>query len=153
MSDPSFIDSLIALHPDKIVSAENLDSTKIIVNVEEGAFLEVANSLKKDFGFTLPVSGGAVDFLDEEKIQMNYYFINPESKLMIIYRVNLPRINPKIPSLTQIWEALSFHEREASEMFGIDFIDHPNMIPLLLPPDWRGGYPLRKDFKGEGVEV
>jgi NADH-quinone oxidoreductase subunit C len=152
VSEASFIDSLNTLLNGKIVSSENLDSTKILVTVEEGALLEVANSLKNDFGFTHPVSGGAVDYPDEEKMQMNYYLINPELKLMIIYRVNLPRNNPKIPSLTPIWEAMSFHEREANEMFGIDFIDHPNMIPLLLPPDWKGGYPLRKDFKGEGVE-
>jgi NADH:ubiquinone oxidoreductase subunit C len=47
---------------------------------------------------------------------------------------------------------MSFHEREAHEMFGIEFENHPNMIPLLIPPDWRGGFPLRKDFKGEAVE-
>jgi NADH-quinone oxidoreductase subunit C len=47
---------------------------------------------------------------------------------------------------------MSFHEREAHEMFGIEFEGHENMIPLLLPPDWKGGYPLRKDFKGEGSE-
>jgi NADH:ubiquinone oxidoreductase subunit C len=152
VSEASFIDSLNTLLPGKIVSSEYLDSTKILVTVEERALLEVANSLKNDFGFTHPVSGGAVDYPDEEKMQMNYYLINPESKLMIIYRVDFPRNNPKIPSLTPIWEAMSFHEREANEMFGIDFIDHPNMIPLLLPPDWKGGYPLRKDFKGEGVE-
>ena len=35
---------------------------------------------------------------------------------------------------------------------GIEFEGHPNMIPLLLPPDWTGGYPLRKDFKGEGIK-
>ncbi len=152
MSETSLTDSLNIQLSGKIVSSENLDSTKILVTVEVDAFLEAANSLKNDFGFTHPVSGGAVDYPDDEKMQMNYYLINPESKLMIIYRVDLPRNSPKIPSLTKIWEAMSYHEREANEMFGIEFIDHPNMIPLLLPPDWKGGYPLRKDFKGEGVE-
>jgi NADH:ubiquinone oxidoreductase subunit C len=54
--------------------------------------------------------------------------------------------------MTEVWEAMSFHERETHEMFGIEFKNHPNLVPLLLPPDWKGGYPLRKDFKGEGVK-
>lgn len=153
VSETSFIDSFNSQHSEKVVSSEQLDFTKIVITVEEEAFLEVARSLKDDFGFTHPVSGGAVDYPDEDRMQMNYYLINPMSKFMIIYRVNLPRSNPRIPSLTEIWEAMSYHEREANEMFGIDFSGHPNMIPLLLPPDWKGGYPLRKDFKGEGVEA
>jgi NADH-quinone oxidoreductase subunit C len=56
-----------------------------------------------------------------------------------------------MPTLTMVWGAMDFHEREAHEMFGIEFEGHTNMIPFLLPPDWRGGHPLRKDFKGEGA--
>jgi NADH-quinone oxidoreductase subunit C len=152
VSEPSFLNSFKEQHSGKIVSAGLLDPQKASITVESDTFIDIAHSLKHDFGFTHPVSGGAVDYPDEDKMQMNYYLINPESKLMLIYRVNLPRTNPKIPSLTHIWEAMSFHEREAHEMFGIEFDNHPNMIPLLLPPDWKGGYPLRKDFKGEGAE-
>ena len=85
-------------------------------------------------------------------MQMMYYLMHPTSKFVVTLRINLPRDNPTLPTSTRIWEAMSFHEREAHEMFGIEFEGHANMIPLLLPPDWRGGYPLRKDFKGEGVE-
>jgi NADH-quinone oxidoreductase subunit C len=83
---------------------------------------------------------------------MIYYLMNPSTRFILTLRVNLPRDNLKLPSMTQLWEAMSFHERETREMFGIDFEGHPNLIPLLLPPDWRGGYPLRKDFKGEGAQ-
>ena len=85
-------------------------------------------------------------------MQMVYYLFNPDSKVTLTMRVDIPRNDLSLPTLTGIWEAMSFHEREAHEMFGIEFEGHPNMIPLLIPPDWRGGYPLRKDFKGEGVE-
>jgi NADH:ubiquinone oxidoreductase subunit C len=85
-------------------------------------------------------------------MQMIYYLMNPSSKLMLTYRVDLPRDDTVLPTLTEVWEAMSFHEREAHDMFGIEFEGHPNMIPLLIPPDWKGGFPLKKDFKGEGVE-
>jgi NADH:ubiquinone oxidoreductase subunit C len=113
--------------------------------------IEVAEILKDEYGFVIPIGGGAIDYPEENRMDMNYYLDNPDSDFIIIYRINVNREKPVLPTMTTVWEAMSFHERETKEMFGIDFEGHPNLIPLLLPPDWRGGYPLRKDFKGEGV--
>ncbi len=75
-----------------------------------------------------------------------------ETLRRMVRETRLSRDDLVLPTMTTVWEAMSFHERETKEMFGIDFEGHENMIALLLPPDWKGGYPLRKDFKGEGVE-
>jgi NADH:ubiquinone oxidoreductase subunit C len=150
--EEAFVESIKASHQDVVISAEVLRPKRVSVVVKRNGFLNVAESLKEDFGFTHPVSGGVVDYPRENRMQMIYYLLNPESRFMLTYRVDLPRDDLKLPSMTQVWEAMSFHEREAHEMFGIEFDGHPNMIPLLLPPDWKGGFPLRKDFKGEGVE-
>ncbi len=155
MSKPpeeTFIEELKSAHPDVVESAEVLRHKRVSVVVKRESFIELARSLRDDFGFTHPVSGGAIDYPKENRMQMMYYLMNPESRFTLIYRVDLPRDDLTLPTLTQVWEAMSFHEREAHEMFGIEFEGHPNMIPLLLSPDWRGGHPLRKDFKGEGVE-
>ena len=152
MNEETFIGALKAAHPDLVESADILRSKRVSVVVKPEGFLDVAKSLKKDFGFTHPVAGGALDYPKENRMQMIYYLMHPDSRFMLTYRVDLPRDDLKLPTLTKVWEAMSFHEREAHEMFGIEFEGHPNMIPLLLPPDWRGGHPLRKDFKGEGVE-
>ena len=152
MSEEEFVKIIKANHPDLIVSADVLRSKRVTAVVKREGFIKVAESLRDKLGFKLPVSGGAIDYPKEEKMQMMYYLMNPDTNLMLIYKVDLPRDDLKLPSLTEVWEAMSFHEREAHEMFGIEFEGHDNMIPLLLPPDWRGGHPLRKDFKGEGVE-
>ena len=152
MSEEEFVKIIKANHPDLIVSADVLKSKRVTAVVKREGFIKVAESLRDNLGFKLPVSGGAIDYPKEEKMQMMYYLMNPDTNLMLIYKVDLPRDDLKLPSLTEVWEAMSFHEREAHEMFGIEFEGHDNMIPLLLPPDWRGGHPLRKDFKGEGVE-
>lgn len=152
MSEEEFVKIIKANHPDLIVSADVLRSKRVTAVVKREGFIKVAESLRDNLGFKLPVSGGAIDYPKEEKMQMMYYLMNPDTNLMLIYKVDLPRDDLKLPSLTEVWEAMSFHEREAHEMFGIEFEGHDNMIPLLLPPDWRGGHPLRKDFKGEGVE-
>jgi NADH:ubiquinone oxidoreductase subunit C len=152
VSEAEFTEKVKAAHPDLVESSGGLRERRVSVTVRRDGVLEVAKSLRDDFGFTHPVCGGAVDYPKENRMQMIYYLMHPGSRIMLTYRVDLPRDDLKLPTLTQVWEAMSFHERETHDMFGIEFEGHPNMIPLLLPPDWRGGYPLRKDFKGEGVE-
>ena len=52
---------------------------------------------------------------------------------------------PTVPSITGLWPGANFLEREAYDMFGIHFEDHPNLTRILMPEDWEG-YPLRKDY-------
>ena len=137
---------------DEMESAEIMEEQYVSITVKYDSLLKVAETLRDKLSFSIPVACGGIDYPDEGKMQMIYYISNPESRFLITLRVNIPRDSPKLPSLTQVWEAMSFHEREAHEMFGIAFDGHPNLVPLLLPPSWKGGYPLRKDFKGEGVE-
>ena len=51
-----------------------------------------------------------------------------------------------IPSIAHLWGAADWHEREAYDMMGLKFDNHPNFKRILLPEDWSG-YPLRKDFE------
>jgi len=50
-----------------------------------------------------------------------------------------------IPSLYEIFKGSDWQERETYDMYGINFVDHPNPKRLLMPEDWRG-WPLRKDY-------
>jgi NADH-quinone oxidoreductase subunit C len=151
VSEGSILNGIKEAHSSHIESATVLQPRCLSVVAKMDGFTEVAESLKTKFGFTQPVACGAIDYPSEQRIQMIYYAMNPEHKIMLTYRLNLPRDGPKMPTLTRVWGAMDFHEREAHEMFGIEFEGHSNMIPFLLPSDWRGGHPLRKDFKGEGV--
>jgi NADH-quinone oxidoreductase subunit C len=64
----------------------------------------------------------------------------------VMLKVILPRENPEIDSVSEIWRTANWHEREAFEMFGIKFKGHPDLRRLLLPADWEG-HPLKKDYK------
>lgn len=59
-------------------------------------------------------------------------------------RIKLENKNPQIDSICSLIPGAEYYEREAREMFGIEFLGLPNPVPLLLPDDWQGGYPMRK---------
>lgn len=62
------------------------------------------------------------------------------------------RDNPVIDSVTRIWEGANFLEREAYDMFGIKFKGHPNLKRIYMWEEFEG-YPLRKDYVTEPIEV
>ena len=63
---------------------------------------------------------------------------------------------PMFPSVTSVWRTAEWHEREAFDLLGIGFANHPDLRRVLLPDDWEG-YPLRKDYKAQeyyrGIKV
>ena len=64
----------------------------------------------------------------------------------------VPADDPSIPSLTGVYLGANFPEREAFDMFGVDFTGHPDMTRILMPDDWVG-HPLRKDNAPARVPV
>ena len=64
----------------------------------------------------------------------------------ITLRVSANRDNPEVESVDGIWKASTWNEREAYDMYGIKFLNHPDLRRILLPEDWDG-FPLRKDYE------
>lgn len=66
-------------------------------------------------------------------------------KFGLLLRTTVGRDEPVVDTITEVYPGASWPERETSEMFGIDFAGHPNLVPLLLSNEFEG-HPLRKDF-------
>ncbi len=64
----------------------------------------------------------------------------------IVLKVDVPADSPHVPSVASVWKTANWHEREAFDMIGILFDDHPDLRRILMPDDWDG-HPLRKDYK------
>jgi NADH-quinone oxidoreductase subunit C len=95
----------------------------------------------------------AVDYLKKKDVRFEvvYNLISTRFWHRIRIRAQVPDDDPKISSVVPIWAGANWHERECYDMFGIEFIGHPDMRRILLPEDWEG-YPLRKDYPLKGPE-
>lgn len=78
------------------------------------------------------------------EVAYNLYSVPFNNQLMI--KVSLVRVNPEIESVSHIWKTADWHEREIFDMYGVNFLHHPDLRRILMPADWEG-HPLRKDYK------
>jgi NADH:ubiquinone oxidoreductase subunit C len=77
---------------------------------------------------------------------MVYHLSSTRHRHNIVIKSKLNRENPEIQTVCDIWRTAEFHEREVFELFGVNFLNHPDLRKLILPDDWVG-YPLRKDYE------
>ena len=76
-----------------------------------------------------------------------YFVTSSVHRHSAVLRVILSdKISPTLPTVSDVWRAAEFYEREIFDMFGIKFENHPNLKRIFLEDDWNG-YPLRKDYK------
>jgi len=83
------------------------------------------------------------------RFQLSYHILSHAFKELIRLRVMLDETDPSVESITSIWPAANYFEREVFDLFGIRFQGHPNLRRIMMPDDWTG-HPLRKDYPVEG---
>ena len=102
----------------------------------------------KDEDGTEVINGGTMS--------VYYHLYSTKLKNKVTLKVSVPRENPEIESVESVWKCADWHEREAYDMYGFKFLNHPDLIRILMPYDWEG-YPLRKDYKNpefyQGMKV
>lgn len=101
----------------------------------------------KNKGFRLSIATG-IDTRDG--IEILYHFTHDPSGTYYNIKTIVPKDDCKIASLAPFCPAANWIEREIHELLGVDFIGHPNLVPLLTSDDWPSDlYPLRRDYDGE----
>ena len=90
-------------------------------------------------------------------LSVYYHLHSVELKHKITLKVSTSREEPNVESVENVWKCADWHEREAYDMYGIKFLNHPDLRRILMPYDWEAGYPLRKDYKNpefyQGMKV
>ncbi|MFQ5951057.1 MAG: NADH-quinone oxidoreductase subunit C [Candidatus Geothermarchaeales archaeon] len=96
-------------------------------------------------GYRIVESIVPVDFLNEDVMKI-YYVLSDDEGNQKIFRTEVERNEPKVPSIQHLCSSAYWHEQEMHELFGIVFEGHPDLSYLLLREDWPGGFPHRKDY-------
>jgi NADH:ubiquinone oxidoreductase subunit C len=84
-----------------------------------------------------------VDY-EDEGMEVVYQLWSYELRHGVTIRTRLSLADLNVMSATDLWRGADWHEREVRDMFGIHFVGHPNLVPLLLPDDMLDHFPLRK---------
>lgn len=107
-----------------------------------------------DAGFAMFVDLCAVDHLRRrpERFEVVVQLVSLSLSRRLSVHVALPGSDPSVASITGAYPGANFYEREAYDLFGIDFEGHPDLTRILLPDDWEG-HPLRKDESVGSVPV
>ena len=119
----------------------NNDNETLIVLSDKKLIKKATLEIKKKFDilFMLVV----VDY--KPRFELNYVFSSYSSKDILTLRVNIDEKDYSIDSISRIFDSANWEEREAYDLFGINFSGHPDLRRILLPEDWPG-HPMRKDF-------
>ena len=125
--------------------AGNVFDPYLMVHPE--AIVEVCRYLRDDPELKCEILSDltAIDLPKQEIIQALYHLYSYTHKHAIVLKVNLPRDNPHVATVENIWKAANWFEREVFDLFGVIFEGHSDLRRILLPEDWVG-YPLRKDY-------
>ncbi len=120
--------------------------------VAREAVARVAASLKSKHGFTYLVDVCGADFPQRTpRFDVVYHLYAFATNRRVRLKVGAGE-GEEVPSLTTVFRAANWPEREVYDMYGVRFAGHPDMTRILL---WEGfnGYPLRKDFPVEGIDT
>ena len=80
-------------------------------------------------------------------LSMVYHLESTLYRHQLVLKAQLDRNKPEIETVSHIWRTAEFNERESYEMFGVNFLNHPDLRLLILPDGWEGRNPMRKDFE------
>ena len=128
-----------------------IEFNELLVEVSPEELLNVLTFLKSDdnFKFRQLIDIAGVDYPEKEKrFKLIYLLLSHEKNIRIKISINI-EIDKKIPSIVKIFPSANWMEREVFDMYGIEFLHHPDLRRILTDYNFEG-YPLRKDFPLSG---
>jgi len=142
------IDELLKTFSKEILDSEIRNDRRITLSIDPDALLPMSEYLFRDLGYRFIIASA---LHTKRGFEIYYHFSNDSSGLVLNLHVILDQVKPEIESMSNMFEATNWIEREMHELFGINFLNHPNLEQLLSEGNWATGeYPYRKKFKSNG---
>jgi NADH-quinone oxidoreductase subunit C len=152
MDSQQVLDALRPIVPDGAVEAAPAADGMPAIYVAREHAAQVCLALRDRLQFAFAPDMTAVDYLPREPrfevvVHLASLGIAPygdtPKRLRVKFRV--PGADPSMPTLSGVWKAMNWAEREVYDLFGIHFDGHPDLRRILMPDDWEG-HPARKDY-------
>jgi NADH-quinone oxidoreductase subunit C len=147
MDADALVASLQAAHPDAQIERVPSVDLQTTCYVSRDALPALARALRDqpEFAFTFLAELTAVDFWPKEpRYEVVYLLVSMAHRMRLRLKVRMSGDDPHITTVSDVWPAANWLEREVWDLFGIAFEGHPDPRRLLMPEDWQG-FPLRKD--------
>ncbi len=150
ITDGRILDALNARFPGSIEVVPAVDHAA--VRIDRDNLRAVMEWLRDEQGYELLLDVCAVDwFPARPRFEVVYHVHNPTRKERLRVKVPLGQ-NEEIESMTALWPGANWPEREAFDLMGITFRNHPDLTRIYMPDDWEG-HPLRRDYPVAGPRV
>ena len=144
--------ALEAYDPESIVAGK-FDRQELTLEIAPEKITSACAFLKKEQKFIRLSTVTAVDrYPAEPRFEVVYHIHSLERNERLRLKCRVGGETPEIDSVTGVWRAANWYEREVFDLFGIRFRNHPGLTRIMLPEDWEG-HPLRKDYPVTGSRV
>jgi NADH:ubiquinone oxidoreductase subunit C len=142
------LEELKKTYSKEILGSETRNERRVTLFIDPAALLSMSEHLLKELGFRFIIASA---LHTRKGFEIYYHFSFDSTGLILNLHVTLDQVKPEIESLSNMFEATNWIEREMHELFGINFLNHPNLEQLLSEGNWAlGVYPYRKTFKSNG---
>jgi NADH-quinone oxidoreductase subunit C len=135
------------------VKGGNFDRNELTLDIAPPKIASICGFLKYDQNFIRLSSVTAVDrYPAEPRFEVVYHLHSVERNDRIRLKCRVRGEDPVIESVAPVWRSANWYEREVFDLFGIHFLNHPDLRRIMMPDDWEG-HPLRKDYPIAGTRV
>lgn len=124
---------------------------EVVVTAKSESYHELCVQLRDrgDFSFQHLSCLTAVDYPKDNKITLVDHLWSYRHSHQITLKVDLPRENPRVPTVENVWKSANWLEREVYDLYGVTFEGHSDLRRIMMPEDYQK-FPLRKDFSDDG---
>jgi NADH-quinone oxidoreductase subunit C len=134
-----------------LATTAKFEFNELTIEIAAAHIVEAMRRVKHELKFERLTSVTGVDrFPAEPRFEIVYHLQSLVKKERLRLKARVSGDNPEIDSATGVYHGADWYERETFDLFGVRFLNHPNLTRIMMPEEWEG-HPLRKDYPITGI--